>query len=241
MKPVKVKDVHYHGNGSEYLFRKRGGFEIVEDLDEADIVVLNGGSDIATEIYKQNRIRQLWYKNEGGPVDLEPTPTFISPRDKMEIIAYQRAKAQGKFIFGICRGAQLINCLEGGTLWQHVNNHESGHPIMDVKTHQIYRATSVHHQMLRVPKGAQVIAVANEATFKIDANEQKRCQTHGRPIDQGEDPEIVWFPKARALGVQGHPEYAPDSLFADYCFQLIHTLRIDGVWPAKATSSVAAL
>lgn len=236
---LKVKDIGNSSDTCAYLFQKRG-FELTQELDEADIVVFNGGSDIGTEIYGQKLVLSRIF-NDSGDLLTSSDPSFMSARDKMEIIAYKRARSLGKFILGVCRGAQLINCLEGGSLWQHVNNHNNSHPIIDLRTNQIYRATSVHHQMLRVPENGEIIAVACESSFKIDANEQKRIKCYGTNLEDGDDPEVVWFRDARALCVQGHPEYSPDSLYADYCFELIKSLYYDGVWANQAPASSASV
>ena len=239
MSQLKVKDIGSSEDSCFKLFEKRG-FRMCTDIGDADIVVFNGGADIGTEIYNQKLVTSRIF-NEDGNVLLASEPSYMSARDKQEILLYKRAKALGKFIVGVCRGAQLINCLEGGTLWQHVNNHNTSHAILDLKTNIIWRSTSVHHQMMRPPKNADIIAVASEATFKIDAQEQKRLKNFDRPLDQGDDPEVVWFKDARALCVQGHPEYAPESLFADYFFDLVDGLYAHGVWPPQKAASVAAL
>lgn len=236
---LKVKDIGSSEDSCFRLFQNRG-YRMVTDIAEADVVVFNGGADIGTEIYHQRLVTSRVF-NEEGEVLLANEPSFCSARDKQEILLYKRAKALGKFIIGVCRGAQLINCLEGGTLWQHVNNHNTYHAILDLKTNIIWRATSVHHQMMRPPPNADIIAVASEATFKIDANEQKKLKNFGVTLDKGDDPEIVWFKDARALCVQGHPEYSPESLFADYFFDLVEQLYANGVWPPQKAATGTAL
>lgn len=239
MSQLKVKDIGSSEDSCFKLFERRG-FRMVSDVAEADIVVFNGGSDIGTEIYHQRLVTSRVF-SEDGNVLLAEEPSYMSARDKQEILLYKRAKALGKFIIGVCRGAQLINCLEGGSLWQHVNNHNTSHAILDLKTNIIWRATSVHHQMMQPPKNADIIAVASEATFKIDAQQQKRLKNFDVALEKGDDPEIVWFKDARALCVQGHPEYAPDSLFADYFFDLIDSLYFNGVWPPQMAAAGTAL
>lgn len=222
---MKVKDVMGWSGG---LWTSRG-HELVERLSDADVVVLNGGEDIATSIYHQN--------------SAYGSPTQPSRRDQMEMAVYEQAKSEGKFIFGICRGAQLACAMEGGTLWQHVNNHGTGHPIIDVFTGKTYAATSLHHQMMRPnPKVEhQIIAVANRSTIKVSDKGEVKVDTLNTPLVDGNDPEIIWFPDARALCVQGHPEYSQQSLFADYCFELIDHLRTNRLWSAEAAASAVAV
>lgn len=227
MTPVKVKNV-YDFLGTGALFGMRGWVN-VDTVEESDIVCLNGGADIATEIY--NEISHF-----------RGVPEKISPRDRMEMTMYKVALEQGKFILGICRGAQLANCLNGGKLYQHVNNHQMGHTMFDLKTRSKIFTTSVHHQAMEPGPGADIIAVASQSTMKVSAKGKviNLDDTFKKELSDGEDIEVLWYPKSRSLCIQGHPEFSPHSPFADYCFELIESLRVDNVWPAKKTASVAA-
>lgn len=228
--PSQLKDqlkVFDFLNGSGEYWIKHG-FKLVNRLEDADILCLNGGADIGTEIYGEIPVGSSNWDS----------PRFRSRRDDAEIAMYHEAREMDKFIFGICRGAQLITCLEGGSLWQHVNKHYGDHPIKDVFTGKSYSATSIHHQMMRPPsdKEHQIIAVANRSSLKISQHE-KWIQSDE---DELSDPEIVWYPDCRALCVQGHPEYAVRSEFADYCTQLIRHLWSSPMWPPHtSTTSVA--
>lgn len=183
------------------------GMEAVTDPMDADIVVFNGGADIGTEIY-------------GERPAFQGVPRRMSPRDVDEISLYDKIKGD-KFVVGICRGSQLLNCLNGGTLWQHVTNHNRSHQITDTITGVRYTATSTHHQMMRPNlKTGQVIAVADEATEKYAEDAMYPNGITSFPDDHA-DTEIVWYPKTRTLCVQGHPEYVPGSEFARYVHDLI--------------------
>lgn len=197
------------------------GFKLVNNIKDCDILCLNGGADIGTEIYHETPV----YGSGFGSYEHK------SRRDQLEIDQYKEAKRMGKFIFGICRGAQLITCLEGGSLWQHVNKHFGNHPIKDQFTGEIYSTTSVHHQMMRPPKGVnyQVIASCARSDYRVSQ--------HIIEEGLGDDPEIIWYPDCRALCVQGHPEYASKSAFADYCTDLIHHLWANPVWPPEKVAS----
>lgn len=49
-------------------------------------------------------------------------------RDAFELALYRHVKATGKPILGICRGIQLLNVAEGGTLYQHIDGHRQEQP-----------------------------------------------------------------------------------------------------------------
>ena len=181
------------------------GLEETLSLNQADIIVFNGGADIGTEIYnEQPAVRGV--------------PREASLRDRNEIAIFKEYKS--KFKLGICRGSQLLNCLNGGTLWQDVNNHGRSHNIYDLQSGLICEATSTHHQMMRPNlETGQVIAVAKKATTKISYKDNWFKLGREEPYDT----EIVWYPHTRSLCIQGHPEYVPGSVFANYCADLIAT------------------
>lgn len=190
---------------SAHLFRGYG-FREVRHCEDADIIVFNGGADIGTSIYNEQPI----YRG----IPLNP-----SRRDQNEINLFNKYKNSKKLFVGICRGAQLLNCLNGGTLWQDVNNHTRSHMMLDVESGERIMVTSTHHQMMRPHyTSAHIIGVADEATRKA-ADLQLAFEAYP---DAHKDTEIVYYAKSHSLCIQGHPEYVPNSKFADYCLDLIH-------------------
>lgn len=75
-------------------------------LDGLDALVLTGGKDIEPARYGQ----------APHPDTDEPRPD----RDAWEFDLLERALAQDLPVLGICRGAQVLNVLRGGTLHQHL-------------------------------------------------------------------------------------------------------------------------
>ena len=49
-------------------------------------------------------------------------------RDAFELALYAHVKPTGKPILGICRGVQVLNVAEGGTLYQHIDGHRQSQP-----------------------------------------------------------------------------------------------------------------
>lgn len=173
-------------------------------LKEADIVIFSGGTDIQPTMY-------------GEFVSHAKTQIPDKGRDKFESQVYLSAVAKKKCLVGICRGAQLLNVLNGGRLWQHVNNHTSTtHPIMytnEKGERYGVMVTSDHHQMMRPAAHARVLATAKKSTFKATGTEDN-------PVcdDADFDPEIVWYPRTKSLCYQPHPEWGLASdcnLFLD--------------------------
>jgi len=75
-------------------------------LEGIDGLVIVGGDDVDPKLY--------------GEEPRLNTHVGFSKRTAFETWLYQAGKARGLPIFGICYGMQLINVLEGGTLYQHI-------------------------------------------------------------------------------------------------------------------------
>lgn len=183
---------------------ENAGMRAVKHPERADLVVFNGGADIGTELYGESPVRN-------------GVPRFMSIRDKDELQIYNLIRGR-KFALGICRGAQFLNVLNGGTLFQHANHHNGSHKMTDLPTGKVYTTTSTHHQMMRPnTKEGTVIAVAHESTEKYA--DETAHPIH--PDERNVDTEIVWYPKNKTLCVQGHPEYVPGSAFAEYIIDMV--------------------
>lgn len=121
----------------------------------------------------------------------------------------QEAIRLGIPVLGICRGAQLLCALDGGTLWQHVDGHAGDPHGIVFKNGMRGWTNSYHHQMMRPTKDAKILAVSPPLSKKKWAEDPDYPETGFFP----EEPEIVHFPKINALGVQGHPEWLPEDSF----------------------------
>lgn len=173
------------------------GYQNVESLDEADMVVWTGGDDIYPGLYDEKPIQGTY---------------FSLDRDKDDVEAVERAYSQGKFLVGICRGAQLLNVVpNGGKLWQDVNRHDNTmHKAFDTITGKWITLNSVHHQMLRVTDKAEIICWAIESTEKKSDGDHWVCTNvkHLTLPIKDRDAEVVWYPGTKSLLFQAHPEFS---------------------------------
>lgn len=179
------------GGSYSHLFSENvKGIYSPRELKGVDLLVLWGGADIATSLYGQKRGRS--HSDE-----------VTSPRDRGEVNLAKAAIKEGIPILGICRGAQLLCALGGGKLYQDVDNHgHSFHPLRLEGDSKQYTTNSCHHQML-IPTKDMVVLGWSPCLSPVKWGE---CQDE--PImDSGDEPEIVFFPKMKALGIQGHPEW----------------------------------
>lgn len=86
--------------------------EIEQMANMIDFLILTGGEDIHPQFYNEV-INYDYYEYNACNPTLE--------RDYFEIQLYSISKSLGKSILGICRGMQIINISEGGTLCQNID------------------------------------------------------------------------------------------------------------------------
>lgn len=179
-------------------------------ITEADGLLLTGGGDPDPSLFGAEPHPEL------GEVDLT--------RDYFELALYRAAKERGIPVFGVCRGVQLINVAEGGTLHQHLPavpgtiQHDqgdiSGTPFHALEleprsrlataygTQQI-RSNSYHHQAVdRLGDG--LIATARSSDGVIEA-----LETKGEHFVVG----VQWHPE---MSFRAYPEHhLPFQMFLE--------------------------
>jgi gamma-glutamyl-gamma-aminobutyrate hydrolase PuuD len=178
--------------GALAMFR-RAGYEVVSDIELADIVCWLGGSDINPKLYGEGvHGAHLWD-------DLQ---------DARDLKALELS--EDRFKVGICRGAQLLNCIPNkGSLWQDTDNHGYYHEVTDVITGSVHITNSIHHQQLRLTDKAELIAYATESTKKeCEKFKWFKGQTSVIPEEPlaDKDVEAAWYPDTKSLLIQWHPE-----------------------------------
>lgn len=181
----------------------------VTDLHKTDVVLFEGGTDISPKLYGETPSKYTQHAN--------------IPRDVFEVAVWNKAQKAGAACFGICRGAQLFTALNGGKLIQHVSGHgHANHPIQ-TKDGEILETSSVHHQMM-APGGTkyELLAWAAMRLSKVYLGEDNKDAKNRLDSTLGLEPEAIWFPETRSLGVQGHPEFLPAGHeFQHYCRRII--------------------
>jgi GMP synthase-like glutamine amidotransferase len=187
--PSGQRKVYIVGHGPQYEeMWKKAGFAITKHFAEADIVNFLGGADVSPQLYGE---RQL------------PGTFSDMRRDQRETELFKAGVATQKFLVGICRGGQFLNVMNGGRMWQDVDNHCKSHIARDVGSSKEYWVTSTHHQMMRPTNDALILMVADEATHKVAADEQ---WITGSPREHM-DIEALFYQKTRSLCFQPHPEF----------------------------------
>jgi gamma-glutamyl-gamma-aminobutyrate hydrolase PuuD len=166
-----------------------GGAEAV--VERLDALILSGGGDVAPERYGATRHPAV------GGVD--------EARDAWEVALIAQARQRSLPVLAICRGMQILNVALGGTLIQHLPDHDDGHPHLVPGS---FDAAS-HH--VEITPGSTMAKVLD--TDAIDVN-----SLHHQAIDRCADDlvvvgieehgiiEAVEHPDEPILGVQWHPE-----------------------------------
>ena len=185
--------------GVAHMFLLRD-WEVTSDPKEADLFQFVGGEDVTPALYGE---------------EPDPRSHFNMGRDLREIYWFNFARDRSVPMAGICRGGQFLNVMGGGKMIQHIegNRHCNGdrHALQfrngDTSMPMwVDGASSTHHQMMVSGPRGQVLYTA----------------------DNGVDTEVVLYSDAVAdiefaysLCFQPHPEYDPDSDYADLYFNLI--------------------
>lgn len=187
---------------AEYKLLASCGISHAASLKDADVSLFVGGADINPFLYDETPLSGIM---------------FDADRDKADLEAWRASK--GKFKIGICRGSQFLNVMNGGRLWQDVNNHTRHHDIVDAFTGKVIpKVTSTHHQQFRPAYEAIVIATARETTYKQSYGQRWRLTDNDTPLDNYYkiDHEVLFYPRSRSLCFQPHPEYAGETSTANY-------------------------
>lgn len=178
--------------------------EVIEKMTEQlDGIIFSGGANIDPHLYREEIDKRC------GKIEYE--------RDVFELNLCQAATKNGVCVLGICRGCQLINVSGGGSLYQHVDNHDqrddkhvSSHtvkilkdtPLYDIlKAEEIF-VNSFHHQTVKNTESLKTAAISLDGHI-----------------------ESIFLPDQKFhIGVQWHPERMYDtSLHAKKLFDAFIT------------------
>lgn len=187
----------------ESVFRDYGFIPVIDrddpDPSEVDIACWTGGEDINPNLYNQKPI---------------PKTYFSKSRDERELDFYKLYKSKPKL--GVCRGGQLLNVLNGGSMYQDIDGHRHGtHHVVDTVHGKSVIVCSVHHQLMIPSEKAVIVAYSRISTYR--KNDKGTFYRGEEEID----PEVIWIPEDKALCFQAHPEFGPKSC-TDYFFELVN-------------------
>jgi gamma-glutamyl-gamma-aminobutyrate hydrolase PuuD len=179
-------------------------------VDSDTTVLLEGGTDICTSYYKEPK----------GRFTQQPDRL----RDAHESALFHRGWKVGATFIGICRGAQFLCALSGGSLIQHVHNHMACSHGINTYDGKWMRAAGDHHQMMfpwTLRDSYWKMLAWAEADRSPRYWDGFNAEMKNLP-ETFKEPEVVWFPQTRALAIQPHPEWMENTdEFPTWCRNLV--------------------
>jgi len=154
-----------------------------------DALIIGGGNDISPEHY---------HGDIGAKVKLDPE------RDRLEIEWIRKALADNLPLLGICRGAQLINVVLGGTLYQDVR------PLRKLTYN---RPGLLPTKQVQLDTGSRLAKTCGKAKLRINSLHHQAIKALGaglKSVGWDRDRIIQAVESSmnnRIIGVQWHPEY----------------------------------
>lgn len=207
-----MKKVYVVGGGYAYerMF-KQAGFALAHSMQEADLLCFTGGADVSPELYGEENVS-----------------SYCSPeRDKYEEQVFDWAYDHDVPMVGICRGGQFLNVMNGGKMWQDVDNHAiSGTHYARCKYWGEIMVSSTHHQMMRPSACGAVLVSAGLASYKMNDKGAK----YSWEDNFGDDCEVVYYKDTKSLCYQPHPEIVnEDSQCRKHFLMLVDKLLSGGL------------
>jgi gamma-glutamyl-gamma-aminobutyrate hydrolase PuuD len=181
-------------------------------LKKGDVLLFGGGEDISPSFYKQ---KPSIHTGASNP----------SNRDILEASLFKKALALNIPMIGVCRGAQLVCALSGGSLFQHVNAHANGSHLMTTNEGETFNVSSAHHQMMNpMATKHEVLAWSSEVLSRVHLIEDEK------DIKVQIEPEVVFFNDTNCLAIQYHPEFMNQEDYAvKYCQNLVKKYILERV------------
>ena len=152
-----------------------------------DGLLMPGGVDIEPARYGQETHEKC------GKIDL--------PRDAMEWWILEAFLPTRKPVLGICRGIQMLNVFQGGTLHQHIEGHS------DFKK----RSTGSHQ--VQVSPGSTLEQILGTRQLTVNSMHHQVVDVPGKDLEvcatseDGYVEALIHTDHPFCLGVQWHPEH----------------------------------
>ena len=193
---------------------RRGDVELAHYAQWLDGLVLEGGSDVWPGSYGEQPLHERW---SGDRV-----------RDWYERGLLEAFAAQGKPVFGVCRGLQLMNVAFGGTLYQdipiqrpdalpHLDAAQYDHQFHDVELVPGSHLSSLYPGV----RQASINSIHHQA-IKDLASE---LEVQARAVPDGIVEAVRWRGSGYVFGMQWHPEFLAQHEWHDNQLDGHHILR----------------
>ncbi len=188
-------------------------------LGAVDGLLLAGGEDVEPALYGAERDPRT------GPA--------AELRDRTELALLGHAIREGIPVLAICRGCQLLNIIQGGTLQQDLSDSTR------VESHRVAPGVFAEHGV--VTEGGALAATVGART-RVKSHHHQGIGDVGRDLattaraDDGGIEGIELTTQAFCVGVLWHPEESTDHSMADLFGRFVAESAL-----ARATKAAAAL
>lgn len=166
-------------------------------VNALDGLLLQGGADMSPKSYGETPLNPRWSGDE--------------VRDAYEIELFQEFVSQGKPVFGICRGHQVINVALGGKLFQDIATQFGD----DAASHREEAKYEHHfHDMRVLPNTLLSRLYPGVTTRRVNSIHHQAVKELGEGLvpEAVSEPDgiveaIRWEGHSFVVGVQWHPEF----------------------------------
>jgi putative glutamine amidotransferase len=170
-------------------------------VDQLSGLLLEGGSDLSPTTYGEEPLRPEW---AGDRV-----------RDLYEIELLRAFLAAGKPVLGVCRGLQLVNAAQGGTLYQDITTQVPG-----ARVHRDWNIYDANIHQVRLT--GRLAALYGEGPHPVSSVHHQAVKDLGRDlvveaisVEDDVVEAIRWTGPTFLAAVQWHPEFHADPSLLD--------------------------
>jgi len=165
-------------------------------VDALDGLLLQGGADMSPKSYGETPMNPLWSGDE--------------VRDAYEIELFHEFVTQGKPVFGICRGHQVINVALGGSLYQDIPTQ-----LTDMSSHRDESKYDKHFHDVRILPNtwlSRLYPQVQVARINTIHHQAVKRLGEGLVVEAMSEPDGIvealrWEGHSFVVGVQWHPEF----------------------------------
>ncbi|EOH91843.1 gamma-glutamyl-gamma-aminobutyrate hydrolase family protein [Enterococcus pallens] len=163
-------------------------------LETCQGFLFTGGQDISPELYDAEKLVVCGETHQ--------------VRDTMEIYCMEKALEEDIAVLGICRGAQLLNVVAGGTLYQDLPTERSSEVV-----HQMKPPYDRRQHKVQLPEGTMLADILDRDSLMVNSYHHQGIKDVGEKLtvtaiaEDGLVEGIYLDENQFALGVQWHPEF----------------------------------
>ncbi|HTJ97244.1 MAG TPA: gamma-glutamyl-gamma-aminobutyrate hydrolase family protein, partial [Rhodocyclaceae bacterium] len=172
----------------------RSSIRLRDYAEFLDGLILQGGTDVSPQAYGEQALNPAWI---GDPV-----------RDAYELELLHEFMEAGKPVLGICRGMQLMNVAQGGSLYQDLPTQRAGdlmHETSDYDRHShaiSFEPKGDFKRWFGEIEGGLVSSIHHQAVNRLGRDLRVEATSADGLVEA-----ICGTGKSFLCGVQWHPEF----------------------------------